>query len=288
MERLRAFEVRQIYRLLSECLELGDDWMAWYTHMAHALSGMLGANVFVGGEAEWHTAGQRVLGAVATGFESGRYWVEHKHESPRTDILFPKLSAIDPRLTTRTRRQLVDDQVWYSSCAQNYYRAVGLDDALISVLPLNGDGGINIITVHRNFGERDFSARERLQLHVFHRELGSLLRRHMLFRAEKPSASGLSPRLRQTLDCLLEGDSEKQVAARLSLSETTIHQYVGALYQHFRVNSRASLLAYFMRRARREDCVVAKAVLANDAVSPMHSVNNNLGGTGRGLATDER
>lgn len=277
MERLRVFEVRQIYRLLNDCLELGDDWMAWFAHMADALSDMLGADVFVGGEAEWRTAGQRVLGAVATGFtpRGQRDWLEYNSVSPRTEILLPRLGAIDPRLTTRTLRQLVDHQVWYSSWTQDYYRAAGLDDALISVLPIDADGSINIITVHRNLGERDFSPREQLQLHVFHRQLGVLLRRHMLFRAEKPGVSGLSPRLRQTLDCLLEGDSEKQVAARLGLSETTVHQYVGALYQHFRVNSRASLFAHFMRRARRQDGVVPKPVLADQAVLADDSVSDD-------------
>jgi DNA-binding NarL/FixJ family response regulator len=43
----------------------------------------------------------------------------------------------------------------------------------------------------------------------------------------------------QTLACLLEGDSEKQVAARLGLSPATAHEYVTALYRHFGVQSRA-------------------------------------------------
>jgi DNA-binding NarL/FixJ family response regulator len=61
----------------------------------------------------------------------------------------------------------------------------------------------------------------------------------------------LSPRLRQTLDCLLEGDSEKQVAARLGLALPTVREYVQLLYRHFEVNSRAELMAYFLRRYRR-------------------------------------
>lgn len=60
----------------------------------------------------------------------------------------------------------------------------------------------------------------------------------------------LSPRLRQTLECLLEGDSEKQVASRLGLSLPTVHQYVTALYRRFNVHSRAELLASFLDRLR--------------------------------------
>jgi DNA-binding NarL/FixJ family response regulator len=64
----------------------------------------------------------------------------------------------------------------------------------------------------------------------------------------EPLADTLSPRLRQTLACLLDGDSEKQVAARLRLSRPTTHQYVTALYRHFGVRSRAQLLTHFLRR----------------------------------------
>lgn len=43
-------------------------------------------------------------------------------------------------------------------------------------------------------------------------------------------------------------DSERQVAARLGLSTATIHQYVTALYRHFKVRSRAQLLAHVIKR----------------------------------------
>jgi DNA-binding NarL/FixJ family response regulator len=56
----------------------------------------------------------------------------------------------------------------------------------------------------------------------------------------------LSPRLRQTLDRLLVGDSEKQVARHLALSKNTVHVYVKALYRQYKVNSRGELLAKFV------------------------------------------
>jgi DNA-binding CsgD family transcriptional regulator len=48
---------------------------------------------------------------------------------------------------------------------------------------------------------------------------------------------------------LLEGDSEKQVAARLGISPVSVHDYVKALYRYFGVNSRGELMAYFVRRS---------------------------------------
>jgi DNA-binding NarL/FixJ family response regulator len=63
----------------------------------------------------------------------------------------------------------------------------------------------------------------------------------------------LWPRLRQTLICLLQGDSEKQIATRLALSQATTHEYVTALYRHFRVQSRAQLMAHAIRRLARAE-----------------------------------
>jgi DNA-binding CsgD family transcriptional regulator len=58
--------------------------------------------------------------------------------------------------------------------------------------------------------------------------------------------SKLPPRQRQTLDRLLAGDSEKQIAARLQVSKHTVHIYVKSLYRRFGVCSRGELLAQFV------------------------------------------
>ncbi len=58
----------------------------------------------------------------------------------------------------------------------------------------------------------------------------------------------LSPRLKQTLDRLLDGDSEKQVAYKLKLSQHTVHVYVKSLYRTFNVSSRAELMLKHLKR----------------------------------------
>jgi DNA-binding CsgD family transcriptional regulator len=57
----------------------------------------------------------------------------------------------------------------------------------------------------------------------------------------------LSPRMRQTLQQLLRGDSEKQAARALGVSPHTVHVYVKAIYRKFNVASRGELLARFVR-----------------------------------------
>lgn len=56
----------------------------------------------------------------------------------------------------------------------------------------------------------------------------------------------LSPRLKQTLEHLLLGNGEKQIAAKLKISPHTVHTYVKELHKHFQVSSRSELLAQFI------------------------------------------
>jgi DNA-binding CsgD family transcriptional regulator len=63
-----------------------------------------------------------------------------------------------------------------------------------------------------------------------------------------PSPFELAPRVRQVLRCLLEGDGDKQIARRLGISPYTVNQYTKVIYRHFRVASRAELLALWIRR----------------------------------------
>jgi hypothetical protein len=57
----------------------------------------------------------------------------------------------------------------------------------------------------------------------------------------------LPTRLRQTLQGLIKGDSEKQIAFKLGISQHTVHVYVKQLYKRLRVSSRGELMAKFMR-----------------------------------------
>lgn len=69
-----------------------------------------------------------------------------------------------------------------------------------------------------------------------------------LARFTDPNPRDLAPRVRQVLACLLEGDSDKQIGVRLGLSIYTVNQYTKTIYLHFSVNSRAELLARWIRR----------------------------------------
>lgn len=57
----------------------------------------------------------------------------------------------------------------------------------------------------------------------------------------------LSPQELRTLRLLLQGHSEKQVAAELGISVNTVHCYVKRIYLRFGVNTRAELLGIWIK-----------------------------------------
>jgi DNA-binding CsgD family transcriptional regulator len=252
---LRVQDVRDAYRLIGECRDLGSDPVLWYRHVLAGLCRLVGARAAVGGEGLW-VRPQRTVEPLSV-FDAGLdqrgqevLMAYHRELGPADDPIFQALQHVPGRLVTRSRRQLVSDAVWYRSACFSYHRLNDTDHQLTSVYQVADSGAISAVTVHRAIGERDFSAREQRLLNFLHGELGPLIGRALVSAAE-PSPERLSPRLRQTLACLVEGDSEKQVAARLDLSHATAHQYVTALYRHFGVQSRAQLLAHIIRRIVR-------------------------------------
>lgn len=110
-----------------------------------------------------------------------------------------------------------------------------------------GDGRVvACLSLSRPAGNRrPFVARERLLLHLAHVEMSWVYEDDLLLAAR--GATSLSPRQRQTLQNLLGGHSEKEIAKKMRLSPNTVHHHVKALYKHFDVSSRGELLARWVR-----------------------------------------
>jgi len=66
-------------------------------------------------------------------------------------------------------------------------------------------------------------------------------------RRDPLAGAEMSPRMRQILNCLLTGDSEKQIASKLGISTHTVHTYVKRLHKTLGVASRGELLAKFIQ-----------------------------------------
>lgn len=64
------------------------------------------------------------------------------------------------------------------------------------------------------------------------------------------NSSKLSRRRRETLEYLMRGLSEKEVAARMNLTRHTVHQHVKAIYRAMRVHTRSELMSTVFRRSQ--------------------------------------
>jgi hypothetical protein len=212
---VRVEDVRDAYRLIGECRDLGSDPALWHSRMLEGVDRLIGAPAAAGGEGHWVRPifTPEAISAFDAGLDARarELYIRYRRElKPAGNPIWRVLRNVPDRLVTRTRRQLVSDTEWYRSVVFNEYRRPGkIDHQLTSVYPTSDDA-YSVITVLRTLGERDFSPREQRLLNFFHAELGPLIGR-ALVSATEPSPVKLSPRLRQTL-AYLEGDSEKQVA----------------------------------------------------------------------------
>jgi DNA-binding CsgD family transcriptional regulator len=252
--RLRLNDVRGAFRLVGECRDLGGDPAGWLTRMLDGGRELVGSEVAfvclcrVPGGLFYP---QLPLATVDTGWESPA------HRAVWTDSLFTgyHLRSVDflayqsirqPGLTV-SRRRLVGDSAWYTSEEYNRYRRPsGTDNYVVSAA--DAAVGPTSVFVHfsRLIGRPRFTRREVRLVWLLQQELARLLGGPL---AVGPDPTvGLPPRLRRTLACLLDGDSEKQVAVRLAVSRHTVHQYVKELYRHFDVTSRGELHARCARR----------------------------------------
>ena len=252
---LRLGEVRAALRVVGECRDLGYDPALWLRHAFEGLCGLIAVRVVMGGEAHWVRPDGPITPflSVQAGLSAAeeqeyyRYFRERKG-GLQADVISCQLKVIPSRNLTLTRRQLLPDRAWYRSPQfDEYHRPTGIDHCIATLLELPV-GPVILSGLHRAAGERDFSSRELRLVRLFYAELGRLIGPVLVLASDPYSPTRLPARVRETLRCLLDGDSEKQAAARMALSRTTVHQYVTALYLHYRVASRAELLARVLRR----------------------------------------
>lgn len=259
--RLRLADLRSIHRLVGECRELGDSAMGWRSHLLDEASRWLGAGVGVGYDAIWEAGSAvkdiQVVGLIDRGLEDGfdRSAFDAANEafssqgSDYQPMFTPYFEAIRRGCgPAMTRADLISGREWYGSdYYRNYHQAVGCDAMMFCVLPAGRESRLNAFFLVRAAADPDFAPRARAIVGELHLQVAPLIEGPLAGYGE-PSADGLAPRARQVLRCLLEGDGDKQVAARLGLSRHTVNFYVRQIFAHFGVASRPELMARWIRR----------------------------------------
>lgn len=260
--RLRAADVEPVYRLVDECRELWADADAWQRHLVRGACRLTGTAVGQYNE-QCITPDLQSTQILDETFEG-----EWRDETARACMIrmyrnhanratfFPRCMRLAGRAiggleATALRRDLRPDDEWYRSFVFNEYRLPGhFDDAIISFGYNRPRGVVVMLATNHDVSDPAPTPRGAAVLALLMRQIAPLVGTSLATRAQH-GAHSLSPRLRQTLDRLLAGDSEKQAAQKLNLHPTTVHDYVGELFRRFGVDSRGELMAYFISRRPR-------------------------------------
>jgi DNA-binding CsgD family transcriptional regulator len=254
---LRIADVKSLYQLVGECRELGDDPHQWRRRWFGRLAELTGAELVVGGEAvQTGAAPLAFTYAVEWGWENGldrEKWIEVNVEHGGNVTSLPQFAAYFARAgngDALSRKDLLADREWYRHWAyQDAFAGIGVDHSIVSFIRLSGgDDEYSALTLGRTLDVKaDFSQRVKALVQESHAMLAPLIG-GPLARFSEPSPSDLTPRVRQVLKCLLEGDGDKQIAARLGISPLTVNVHLKAIYLHFGVRGRSELMARWLRR----------------------------------------
>jgi DNA-binding CsgD family transcriptional regulator len=252
-QMVRARDVARLIRLANELDEVSSDRGARMQHVAQSAARLFNAKLGAIGFGD----GFLPRGQPRFTCSIGGGWLEASEQAAFVRYLAGDL-AVDPciplmarnlrPLFTVRRRQLVDDRTWYATphVADDRKKA-GVDDVVYSFQRLNKTGSVQAIAIHRPWNDAImFTDEDRVLLRLLHMAVSRKV--NIAPRQTRPArlARELSPRLRQTLERLLLGESEKQIAAAFGLSRHTVHGYIKSIYSHFDAANRGELLAQWV------------------------------------------
>lgn len=259
MSRLRLADLRRVHHVIDECRERGDDAAIWLSHLAGRIIDLCDADTIGAGQIAGIRAGRIAsIGLVDAGFERGferggwlnglGQWIVDPYYSSVMNEAYRQVVA-GPDTAISTAHTVLGSDPWHESMLyQDVNRPMGCDAQLFCMFRIDtGPDDTQTLVLNRRQGEGDFSEREQELMRYLGTELAPLIGGALAgFREIRPSE--LPPRQRQVLACLLEGDSDKQIALRLTLSPYTVNQYIKSIYRYFGVGTRAELLARWIRR----------------------------------------
>jgi DNA-binding CsgD family transcriptional regulator len=253
-------DLRELFRIVGECREVGDDPIVWRQHLLGQTAKLIDADLVVGGEMAGCLKGPiSTPGAAIHGVENG-FDLAGLHIVWEWNLVDPYKSLIwkgihqyllnqpDPKITTGHHQLLSKDEWDRSPDFQEVMRTLGADAVIHSFHRITSEADVfEGICWFRGKGGKDFDDREIDLIHIIHERVARLVG-SPLARFADPMPSQLSHRARNVLVCILEGDTDKEVSKRLSISPHTVNHYTKQIFSHFGVTSRTELLARWVRR----------------------------------------
>ena len=255
-KRLRLGDVEGVFELVNECRECWADADAWRHHLLEGVARLTGSAVGIYLERRLapDQRSVQILDTVDRGWRDAdarsqfmRLFADH----PDLVQFLPhcvRLAHVACGGQKALRPQISPDRKWCPSRVFDRYHRPAFIDRYVLSYALNRRTDTQVmLCAAQDRDDRAPTWRTKAILALLRSQITPLVGT-VLATTRHRGTNGLSPRLRQTLDGLLSGEAEKQIAARLDISRATVHEYVGMLYQHFGVEGRAELMAYFLRR----------------------------------------
>jgi DNA-binding CsgD family transcriptional regulator len=243
---LPAARVRELLGLLGEMREILDSGGDALQHAADGLLRLVGADA--GGFAigpKGTLPGDNIGQIVASGFPPSqvdqvrRLYVAERGSAVDIAAAVIVLAQAQGTSMVNRRCELVDDASWYGSeFVTDFRRPWRLDESIYGSFE-DGDDNFVGVGCFRSWGSTKYDERERALVQLFVEQVtGWMLQRR--------DSVALTPRQRQTLQCLLEGNCAKQIASKLGLSLYTVKEYVQQVYRANGVASQAELMARYL------------------------------------------
>ncbi|HEY4135676.1 MAG TPA: helix-turn-helix transcriptional regulator [Alphaproteobacteria bacterium] len=130
---------------------------------------------------------------------------------------------------------------------RTFYLGAGYRDAIWVGIPINEDAE-TYFGFYRNLGQEPFGTAERDIVAYALRSLRWFYRLQMLGEGLGVASAPLTPTERRILQGLLQGVTEKQIAAAVGQSPHTAHGHVKRIFRKYGVSSRNALMALWLGR----------------------------------------
>ena len=246
-------DAKGVYTLFHEICELGFDPVLWRRHLLKGLNRLIDSQVAIGVvlsakpneepkpvdffDVGWGTERERTvfLESFSRLQAEGDYAQNPFYSGLNSSTKCLAMSGYETLGTEVYRRH-----DFFNECV----RAAGGEDMLGVCSSVVADLKL-VICVHRPQNSRPFSRREIQLAEGLMEEISPSIGSRLAL-SSMPSVCDLSRRKRQVMLHLLSGLSEKQIAAQMNVSRNTVHEYITAIYRHYKVNDRAELLSRFI------------------------------------------
>lgn len=251
-------DVEAAMRLIGECRELWADPDAWRQHLLKELCGLTGNAIghyaetaplrpcrpvqwLVNADCGWRDDGCRAIYMQYAALTADSY-----NPFPGYDQLLNSIARTGRAAVLRP--ELCDDRAWYRCSFWADFRRPAYNDGFImSFIENTGAGFCTQLGIHQDPSDPPPNLWTKRMVTFVHDRIAPMIGVALATERER-SGQGLTPRLRQMLDQLLAGDSEKRIARAMGIRPSTAHEYIQKVYRHFEVESRAELMAYFVAR----------------------------------------